>query len=99
VRDWIKKSIQDGIPWLYFLKLRDTRNLHFLIPLFGYVATRGKDDNDKMARLIIDNEALAARLKECMDNLFKFGEEHHIPESTIYEITIELRDALAELLL
>ena len=92
VREWFKKSVQDGIPWFYFLRLGDSENLRLLVTSLGYVSSSKNGDR---TNYVVDDKKVVEYIKKCAETLFEFGNEHHIAEIVMYNLFLELKDALA----
>ena len=44
---------------------------------------------------MVDDKKVVEYIKKCAETLFEFGNEHHIAEIVMYNLFLELKDALA----
>lgn len=76
VVNWIKKSVEAGIPWFYFM--RGEQNSSGLITFM--LCCGSGHDLDHPGRYIFEKDRTLAFIKKNLENLQEFAEKYNIPD-------------------
>lgn len=76
VVNWIKQSVEVGIPWFYFMKATQDS-----LGLVTFMSCCGSDhDSDHPGRYNFERDRILAFIKKNLDNLADFVEQYDIPD-------------------
>lgn len=95
IMNWLKYSIDIGIPWFYFLNTT-TRNsgLHLLIT--AYCSITNVSFNGKQYMINYSPEDMQNFLEKNFDNLNKFMDTHHLSDKLNEEVSERITNYLSE---
>ena len=75
VVNWIEKSVEEGIPWFYFMRAEQSS-----LGLLTFMTCCGAEHApDYPQRYIFDRDIIMPFIKKNLDNLADFADEHDIP--------------------
>lgn len=82
IREWICKSVDEGLPWFYFVRTPD----HVPTILVGLLTCYALVVNDD-GTMAISNERIKQFIDKNLHNLREFCEEYKIPDELEHEAT------------
>ncbi|MCD8120849.1 MAG: hypothetical protein LUE65_01230 [Clostridiales bacterium] len=94
VVNWIKKSMEAGIPWFYFMRATQDN-----LGLVTFMICCGSDhDSDHPGRYIFEKERMLAFIKKNLSNLADFVEKHNIPDEVRCAVTDDIMGVVQSVL-
>ncbi len=94
VVNWIEQSVEDGIPWFYFM--RATQDSLGLVTFMTCCCS--EQDPDHQGRYVFDKDRTLSFVKKNLDNLANFVEERGIPQKVGCAATDDVMAAIQRIL-
>lgn len=95
IRNWIKKSLDAGVPWFYFLNFDPKTPGMFAILLAVYCS---ENESDGQLSVLLDKRKIVEFLEKNFDNLNQFTDKNGISEEISIEINDKVKDYLEYIL-
>jgi len=94
VVNWIEQSVEEGIPWFYFISPDDAAGT-----LLTFMICCGADENpDYPGQYIFDRDRVMPFIKKNLDNLAEFTAEYAIPDEIGCKSTDLILDAAKKIM-
>lgn len=94
VVNWIEQSIEEGIPWFYFMSSESS-----VSGLLTFMICCGADHTPEQSEsYVFDRDKLLPFIKKNLDNLAKFAQEHNIPNDISCAATDDIMEFIQNVL-